>query len=253
VTSTTPRAHACAASSLLAPLLDGRPRPLVEAARTRLSVHYETGHPRLPVLSVGTPDAVRLPNTLVASALPRAGPASVGHGMLSTTDATWRPRRWWGPPRPSGLAPPPDPGSLLAGTRTVRVWGDPAVPRAYDGLVPVVLLGAGPGLTPSGDDFLAGALVTAYATDDPRLATWRRETRKALAARRTTAVSRALLHHALDGYATPELADALTALCTGGGQAVAVDRLLAVGHTSGAALLAGVLHTLTTRTLRGAA
>jgi hypothetical protein len=253
VTSTTRLTLPCAASSLLAPLLDGRPRALVEVARTRSSVHYETGHPRLPVLSVGTPDAVRLPNALVSCSLPRPGTASVGHGMLSTTDATWRPRRWWGPPRPSGLAPPPDPGILTAGTRTVRAAGDPAVPRSYDGLVPVVLLGAGPGLTPSGDDFLAGALVTAHATADPRLATWRRGTRKALATRRTTAVSRALLHHALDGYATPELADALTALCTGRGRDAAVDRLLAVGHTSGAALLAGLLHTLTTRTLRGAA
>jgi len=253
VTSTTTPAHACAASSLLAPLLDSRPRALVEAARTRLSVHYETGDPRLPVLSVGTADAVRLPNALVSPALPRPGTVTVGHGMLSTTDATWRPRRWWDPPRPSGLAPPPHPDVPTAGTRTVRVSGGPAVPRSYDGLVPVVLLGAGPGLTPSGDDFLAGALVTAHATDDPRLAAWRRETSKALATRRTTVVSRALLHHALDGYATPELADALTAICSGGDPSPVVDRLLAVGHTSGAALLAGVLHTLTTRTLRGAA
>jgi hypothetical protein len=226
---------------------------VVEVARTRLSVHYETGDARIPVLSVCTPEAVRLPGALVSSTLPGPGVVTVGGGMLFSTDATWRPRRWWSPPRPSGLAPPPAPAPVSAGVRTDRVSGGPAVPLSYDGLVPAGLLGAGPGLTPAGDDFLAAALVTARATSDPRLATWRRETRKALATRRTTAVSRALLHHALDGYAAPELADAVTALCGRRDPAAAVDRLLAVGHTSGAALLAGVLHTLTTRTLRGAA
>ncbi len=135
----------------------------------------------------------------------------------------------------------------------LRLPGLPQVPPSYDGLSPGALVGAGPGLTPSGDDVLAGALVTAHATADPRLDRWRHATRRALARRRTTAVSRALLHHALDGHATPELADAVVALCRDADPGPAVRRLLAVGHSSGAALLGGVLHTLTTRTLRGAA
>lgn len=248
--STTPDPHPCAASSLLARLLDGPVRPLVEAARTRLSVHYETGDPALPVLSVCSPQAVRLPNAVVTSVLPGPGLLTVGAGMLGGSDTTWRVGRWWAPPKPTGLAPPPRP---VAREWAVRVAGDPAVLASYPPLLPAELVGAGPGLTPTGDDVLAGALVTAHATADPRLPRWRHTTRVALATRRTTVVSRALLHHALQGYAGPELADAVVALCAEADPGPAVQRLLGVGHTSGAALLHGVLHTLTTRTLRGAA
>jgi hypothetical protein len=169
--------------------------------------------------------------------------------MLERGGTTWRVGRWWTPPQPTGLAPP----RPVAVEWADRVAGDPAVPAGYDALAPAALVGAGPGLTPSGDDLLAAALVTAHATADPRLPRWRRSTRAALATRRTTAVSRALLHHALDGYACPELAGALVALCTEADPGPAVGRLLAVGHSSGAALLSGVLHVLATRTLRGAA
>lgn len=248
--STTRDRQPCAASSLTIRLLEGRERRLVEAARTRLSVHYETGDPALPVLSVCHPQAVRLPNTVVTSVLPGTGLLTVGGGMLETSDTTWRVGRWWTPPKPTGLAPPPRP---VAMEWAVRVAGDPAVLPSYDVLVPAALVGAGPGLTPSGDDVLAAALVTAHATADPRLSRWRRTTRVALATRSTTVVSRALLHHALNGYAGPELADAVVALCTAADPGPAVERLLAVGHSSGAALLHGVLHTLSTRTLRGAA
>ena len=259
--------HAAAASSLLAPLLDGPPRPLEEVARTRLSVHYATGDAALPLLCVATPDAVRLPAGVVSSTLPGHGALTAGGGMLVATTATWRVSRWWRPSRPAGLTPPPN---LTATAEALsrqpgrdtgdRAPGDPVPPGALtrDGLEPVLLVGHGPGLTPTGDDVLAAALVTAHATADPRLAGWRRGTRAALARRRTTPVSHALLLAALDGYCTPELAAFLQAVCT---TAVPVDpalaetarRLLAVGHTSGSALALGVLHTLTTRDHAGAA
>ena len=82
-------------------------------------------------------------------------------------------------------------------------------------LRPELLVGAGPGLTPAGDDVLAGALVAAHATGDPRLEALRAGTRAALRTRGTTAVSRGLLTHALDGWATPELAAFVTAVCGG--------------------------------------
>ena len=63
---------AAAASSLLAALLDEGCRP-VEAARTRVSVHYETERDDVPVLCVGVPSAVRLPNMLVSPVLPHGG------------------------------------------------------------------------------------------------------------------------------------------------------------------------------------
>lgn len=222
-----------AASSLLGPLASRRRLRLTEVARTRLSVHYETGVPAVPVLCVAHPDAVRLPATLLTGKLPAPRPHDEPAEMaLSVT-------RWWRPARPPRL-PVPDPAVL------------DRLPRPpYDVLDPLALVGRGDGLTPQGDDLLAAALVTARATGDPRLAGWCARTRLALATRRTTAVSRGLLHHALDGWATPELAAVLVAL--GGSDSAGLDRavarLLDVGHTSGASLLDGITLTLTTRHL----
>ena len=73
----TSRVVPAAASCLLAGLLD-EGADLVEVARTRVSVHYETGRADVPVLCVCTPDAVRLPGSVVTSVVPSgdgAGPA----------------------------------------------------------------------------------------------------------------------------------------------------------------------------------
>ena len=249
-----------AASTLLAPLLDGPPRPVREVARTRVSVHYATGDPAVPLLCLVTPDAIRLPAAVITATLPGHGGLQVGAGMLDSNDATWRITRWWRPPRPAGLEPPPHLTGARRVFRALRAAGDPTVhlpPPSYDGLDPATLLGRGPGLTPSGDDVLAAALVTAHATDDPRLAGWQRRTRELLTESVTTPVSRGLLHAALDGWCTPELAAFLGVVCAtrmpGPALTLTVERLLEVGHTSGAALALGVLHTLTTRDLRGAA
>ncbi len=102
------------------------------------------------------------------------------------------------------------------------------------------LLGLGPGLTPAGDDVLAGALVTLVAAADPRAVALRAGVRAA-APQRTTAVSAALLRHAGRGECGPELADLLRALAGAADPVVALGRLCAVGHSSGAALAWGVL------------
>jgi hypothetical protein len=215
--------HAAAASSLLADLLDDG-CDLAEVARTRLSVHYETGRADVPVLCVCTPSAVRLPGALVTPVLP-SGRVHATVGGLAGPLASWQVGRWWRPPRPTGRIP--------------KFTADVA-------LSPLALVGRGPGLTPSGDDELAGALVAAFAVADPRLEGWRAATRDALLARRTTAVSRGLLHHALDGWATDQLAAYVDEACTGvTGPALA--RLLTVGHTSGRALADGVAHVIAAR------
>ena len=216
---------AAAASSLLAALLDEGCRP-VEAARTRVSVHYETGRADVPVLCVGLPSAVRLPNMLVSPVLP-SGPVRVLSGALHAGGSVWRVGRWWQPPRPH----------TSAGLR-----------GAVD-LSPGDLVGRGPGLTPAGDDVVAGALVAGCAVRHPALGRWRSATRDALHARRTTAVSWGLLHHALDGWATPELA----AYVESPGPGPARDRLLAVGSSSGAALAEGVDQVLDVGVREGAA
>ncbi len=212
----------CAASTLVAGALATAPR-WTEAARTTVSVHYETGDRSVPVVCVATADAVRLPHSVVVAALP-ARP--------------FRPQvtRWWVPSRPA---------PAVAG----RTWR--RTTRHVD-LDPAALLGRGEGLTPAGDDVLAGALVAGHATGHPDLPRWRAETARALATRRTTAVSVGMLHSALDGWAVPELAGAVDALCGPDPAAVdaAVARLLAVGHSSGRHLLDGVLHVLSTHPAR---
>lgn len=242
----------CAASALTAVLVDSAPFLLTEVARTRLSVHYDTGRRRLPVLCVCTPEAIRLPNAVVSEELPPARLVA-GDGGFRAGQARWRVLRWWRPPAPRWL---PVPDTLPEGAAELT---DDVLPGArrpgptYDGLDPLRLVGAGAGLTPAGDDVLAGALVAAHATADPRLAHWQHRTRVALTRRATTAVSRGLLHAALDGYATPQLARALEAVCRGGDTGAAIAALLAVGHSSGAALWHGATHTLQTRSSRRAA
>src|SRR3954454_19015233 len=100
----------CAASSLVAGLLDDSgscSQVLPEVARTRVSVHYETGRDDVPVLCVCTPEAVRLPASVVTGTLPPRE-VVVREGNLSDGVTTWRVARWWQPPRPRGLAPPYD-------------------------------------------------------------------------------------------------------------------------------------------------
>ena len=103
------------------------------------------------------------------------------------------------------------------------------------------LLGAGPGLTPLGDDVLSGWLVAAAATDDPA-ADGIREAVRAQSSR-TTLLSATLLRCAADGEALPEVRDLVQALgaLRPGRVDRAFDRLLSVGGTSGAGLAVGCL------------
>lgn len=149
-------------------------------------------------------------------------------------------------------------GELVVGDRPVRVSRlvDPRVSRVgrrrggtdrrphvttsglelpEDGLLSEVhldrLLGRGPGLTPLGDDVLAGWFTTRAALGQPDEAL-------AAAARRrlgaTTLLSATLLDCAIRGEALPQLADWLADPTDSTAAA-----LVAVGATSGAGLLAG--------------
>ena len=119
------------------------------------------------------------------------------------------------------------------------VLGDPlphpaALANAVRGLI-----GLGPGLTPAGDDVLAGALLALGAAGDlPR--------QRALAEAvgglldRTTPLSAVLLDQACRSRAVPEVGALLRALACGGDLDSALVALSLVGHTSGPALALGI-------------
>ncbi len=100
------------------------------------------------------------------------------------------------------------------------------------------LLGRGEGLTPSGDDALAGALLVAHAlgVGDALAVVVRRR----LGA--TTAVSAALLSAAAVGFAARSVVTLVDAAVAGDelGVRAALPAVLSIGHSSGADVVVGV-------------
>jgi len=97
------------------------------------------------------------------------------------------------------------------------------------------LIGLGPGLTPEGDDVVAGvaAVVASGPWPEALREAWLGALLGADLRRRTTALSATLLELAAAGMG-PEPLQALV-----GGRMAALDRLLRVGHTSGRAYALG--------------
>ncbi len=195
---------------------------------TAIYIHVPAG---FGVIALLTRDAVRVPCGVQL-------PSSSGEFPLD---------RLTGPVRVGG-------GALRIGTAEITVGRLVSVsvprlpaPRRVDSDIdvdvdvadPARLLGLGSGLTPSGDDVLAGYLAgaAAYSLSVDELRTFV----CAEAPRRTTTLSAALLRHAAVGEAIPQVCRLLLALDDGTGIDVALAGLLRVGHTSGAALAAGVL------------
>ena len=105
------------------------------------------------------------------------------------------------------------------------------------------LVGLGPGLTPSGDDYLGGVLGRVSLRD--RL--W--QILEPLVAERTVDISAAHLAAAAEGFGSAALNRVLCAILVGATERVVADAitaLAAVGHSSGWDALAGALAVLTT-------
>lgn len=186
------------------------------------------------LVAVEARGALRLPCAVVlaepAAARPVAAvrpgdPVLAGAGVLRLGLLTVRVGRWWAPSRPRGAAP-----------RRAAVDG-----TAWEPLV-LRLLGLGPGLTPAGDDVLAGLLLGLAARHDLRDPLAAAVLRHAPA--RTTWLSARLLALAADGLAAPAAVAVADALAGHGDDAAltgALPRLLATGHTSGPAMAQGLL------------
>jgi len=217
------------------------------------------------VIVVSTSDGVRLPNGVAlgvdSAKRPFAGlgsgdPAGVGGGVITLPGLVVRAVRWWNP-RPA--LPCSDAASIRSRIAAVRLRLGPIDDRGLGpalangdtaGIteVAVSLLGLGHGLTPQGDDLVAGAFAShrligiavgsrdAGGTVDGVAAGV-----LAVAADRTTALSAALLRHACRGEVADPVGRFIRALAGRGDLDAATEALLAVGHSSGAALAAGIL------------
>ena len=196
---------------------------------------------RLPVLCVGQPVVLEGGRLAVG---PGRGPSGAEALSLDLRSAPrWAPR----PVDPAALLEaaaraghlPADgraagvdlPGPVVEGAGRMLLDGD------LTGLARLVG-GRGPGLTPAGDDLLAGALV-ADAAIRPEAAG---ERRRAAAASPTTDVAAAFLRWAAGGLCIQPVHDILDAMAAGdrAREDEARTRLVGIGASSGAALLLGL-------------
>jgi hypothetical protein len=254
---------AAVASIALAPVLGERASgegTIVSAGSTGIVIDLGAG-----VVLVARRGAVRLPLSLHVPAVPRAVAGArvrVVDGVLhlasdgrATAIAVGR----WFEPRVPILGPAvPTSVDALAAAVTAHGGADPMLDpaaslRLADALASGVglraatdaLLGCGGGLTPAGDDVLAGALAALAATGAPGVR--RLEALVAavlpLAPTRTTTLSAALLVHAARAEVAEPARAVLRALAGDHALAVAAAArpLLALGHTSGHHLAAGIV------------
>jgi hypothetical protein len=103
------------------------------------------------------------------------------------------------------------------------------------------LIGLGPGLTPSGDDFLGGAMIAAHALNRPEVAVRLHRNIAPTAERATNSISRAHLDAAAKGAGGARLHAALNSILAGDPDRLpaCVEAVGRIGHTSGWDALAG--------------
>jgi hypothetical protein len=248
-----------AASTLLRPAFEGRDTSTGRVlAAFPSAVYVQLGG---QVLALTASDGLRLPVAAVLAepaaaarfAVHSSGdPVLVRDGALQVGPVRYAPGRWWSPGTVRPGAPDPTAvealGAALAATAPAH---DPAVERALAAAATQLraalgsgddqraaaaadaVLGLGPGLTPSGDDLLAGLLVTCHGLQGvPGAASLGRHVARRAPAR-TTALSAALLACAVTGAAAPPALDLVDAVAGRRPLPPALRSMLAVGHTSG--------------------
>lgn len=255
-----PSARPAWCSLALRELLLGAPGHGSVRWETRFASYAEVrSRGRDQLVALLAPGAVRVPMGIVIDArrLPAPGTdVHVGAGTLGYGACTWRATRWWDPhPRlsPAALV---EHGDVLERALRAEPEGSFGLPLADEVSVGVALargdaqaastvIGLGPGLTPSGDDVVAGALVVLALLSrlDDHVA------RAVLdrARSHTTALSAALLEAATEGQLIPQAAHLLEAVAAAAPQPqveARADELFAVGSHSGHDLAAGMLGAL---------
>lgn len=276
-TGATSATAPAAASSAVAAVLTGPSRPARVLATFPAAVYlqHEDG-----LLAIVAADGVHHPNAVVLGSAVAARPfaglhadqqATIGDGGVRIGELDVTVARWFDPvPRLRATSPEVLTDHLAAATSYLATrtgpgphpMAGPAVAvadRLHHGDAEAAadvaarrLVGAGPGLTPAGDDVLAGllaAVVTlAPATLDPLGAEALTDTAGRAGAlvvtrarQATTAVSAELLGHAVRGEVAVPAAAVLHALTGRRPVAPALDTLLGVGASSGRDLAYGLL------------
>jgi hypothetical protein len=219
-------------STLAAPIVDAPPAELSVLGCSASALYLDAGD---TVVAVLTQRAVQLPCSVILPTASLAGLEPDASVRLGSAELRWRRGRVdvrvrlvrrWTPPRVGAVDPRQERIDELAAAVDV-----PAIQVGS-------LLGRGPGLTPSGDDVLAGYLLACRAFGVPAEILSAAILRDA--ATRTTALSRSLLRLAADGWCIRQAAALIASLARCDPDPAALRALLAVGSSSGAALAAGI-------------
>ncbi len=214
---------------------------------------------------MSTRDTTRLPNSIeiasstLADALgmvPHGASATVGFDRIALDGLTVGVVRWWDPRPRLGRISTAELEAAIRGLPTAvpDIESTPLAVALSAGSPPAILaaaeslIGSGPGLTPEGDDYLAGALSAIRILGDalgvPRATAALDSVAGALdqlACARTTTFSASLIRHAVAGRVAAPAGVLLRALAGRGDVAISHRDLLRVGHTSGPALAAGMM------------
>ena len=193
--------------------------------------------------------------------------AWVGNGRVLACGMDVQVRRWWDP---SPVVGPLSRGRLEHGVASLaRVYSAAEYRPGLDGHdapaalaarcaagdlasaveIAEMLVGLGPGLTPSGDSMISGLLLalrllggaTAGGTKAVWLADWLGAAVTCYAEQRTTALAATLLHCAARGQAAEEVSAVLRAFAGHEPVEPAARRLLTVGRATGAELTWGLI------------
>ncbi len=249
--------HGAATSTALLTVLQGHPQQghVLGSSAAGLYLHFEDVLDAPNVVALLPTSSVRLPLAMVSAApLPTVSLDShieIGDGWLRVGPHGWHTLRWFQPRPRSCRAPHPalleSSASLLrdldeaqVGVSPTRAWAAATALAAGDPEPCCELLGDGPGLTPAGDDVVAGALAacTLAGTSPSRAAIQELLDRARVA---TTTLSTALLRCAAAGQVVPQAANFLRALTGAVPLVPALGQLRAVGSTSGTALAIGLV------------